>query len=152
MMSIHILQAFAILLQSFSEKIPLESTGRDVLTRERIRKVITFTEEHYMEQISLDDMAGLIGFGKEYFCRFFKKNMGMPFGRYLNEVRVSKIYHDLIYTDIPIADLMERHGFFNSKLFYETFRNIYGCRPLDVRKGKELCTFGDFMKIPLSSA
>lgn len=132
-----ILQAFAILLQSFSEKIPLESTGRDVLTRERIRKVIAFVEEHYMEQISLDDMAGLLGLGKEYFCRFFKRNMGMPFGRYLNEVRISKIHHDLIYTDIPIADLMERHGFLNSKLFYDTFRNIYGCRPLDVRKGKE---------------
>lgn len=78
-----ILQAFAILLQSFSEKIPLEPTGRDALTRERIRKVIAFVEEHYMEQVSLDDMAGLLGFGKEYFCRFFKKNMGMPFGRYL---------------------------------------------------------------------
>ena len=81
-------------------------------------------------------MAGLLGFGKEYFCRFFKKNMGMPFGRYLNEVRVSKIHHDLLYTDLPIADLMERHGFLNSRLFYETFRNIYGCRPLQIRKGK----------------
>lgn len=131
-----ILQIFAVLLQSFSEKIPLKSTGNDVLSRDRIRKVVAFTEEHYMEQISLDDMAGLLGFGKEYFCRFFKKNMGMPFGRYLNEVRASKIHHDLIHTDIPIADLMEKHGFLNSRLFYETFRNIYGCRPLQVRKGK----------------
>ena len=39
-----IFQAFAILLQSFSEKIPLEPTGRDVLSRERIRRVITFTD------------------------------------------------------------------------------------------------------------
>lgn len=82
-----------------------------MLSRERKQKVITYTEEHYMEQIHLDDMAGLHGFGKEYFCRFFKKNKGISFGRYLNEIRISKIFHDSIYTDIPIADLMEKHVF-----------------------------------------
>lgn len=132
-----ILQVFSILLQDFSKKVPLESAGKDVLSRKRIHEVFAYTEEHYMEQIALDDIAGLLGLGKEYFCRFFKKNMGMTFGRYLNEVRISKVHHDLLYTDEPISLLMEKHGFLNSKLFYDMFRRIYGCRPLQVRNGNQ---------------
>lgn len=132
-----IFQIFAILLQDFSEKVLLESSGRDALSRKRLREVIAYTEEHYMEQMGLEDVAGLLGIGKEYFCRFFKKNMGMPFGRYLNEVRISKIHHDLVYTDEPIAELMEKHGFLNTRAFYNMFRSIYGCRPLQVRKGNK---------------
>lgn len=132
-----ILQVFAILLKNFSKKFPVGSTGRSVLSRKRIQKVLTYTEEHYMEQIMLDDIAGLLGLGREYFCRFFKKNMGMSFGRYLNEVRISKIHHDLLYTDEPVAVLIEKHGFLNPKLFYDLFRDIYGCRPLQIRNGSQ---------------
>lgn len=132
-----ILQIFAELLQNFSKKIPLESAGRDALSRKRIQEVLAYTQEHYREQIALDDIAGLLGLGKEYFCRFFKKNMGMTFGRYLNEVRISKVHHDLLYTDEPVSLLLEKHGFLNSKLFYDMFRSIYGCRPLQVRNGNQ---------------
>ena len=44
-----ILQIFAILLQNFSVKKMPDSPESDVLSRERIRKVLAFTEEHYME-------------------------------------------------------------------------------------------------------
>lgn len=126
-------QIFALLLQNFSKKVLIEPASRDVLSKKRIQNVIAYTEKHYMEQISLDDVAGLLGIGKEYFCRFFKKNMGISFGRYLNEIRVSKIHHDLLYTDEPVSRLIERHGFLNSKLFYDMFRSVYGCRPSQVR-------------------
>lgn len=129
-----ILQIFAMLLQDFSEKELLEPKGRDVLSRKRIREALLYTEEHHMEQIALEDVASLLGLGREYFCRFFKKNMGMSYGKYLNEVRISKIHHDLLHTDEPVASLMEKHGFLNAKLFYDTFRDIYGCKPLQIRK------------------
>lgn len=132
-----ILQIFALLLRNFSQKNVSEPLGKDVLTRKRIRKVLAYTQEHYMEQIPLEEIAALLGLGREYFCRFFKKNMGMSFGRYQNEVRISKIHHDLIHTDEPVSALMEKHGFFNSKLFYDLFREIYGCKPLQVRGGGE---------------
>ncbi len=132
-----IFQIFVILLRDFSEKMLPLASGRDALSRKRLQEVIAYTEEHYMEQMGLEEVAGLLGIGKEYFCRFFKKNMGMPFGIYLNEVRVSKIHHDLVYTDEPIAELMEKHGFLNARAFYKMFRSIYGCRPLQVRKGNK---------------
>ena len=60
--------------------------------------------------------------------------MGMSFLQYVNEVRVSHIYQDLIRKDTPIYEIAEQNGFHNQKLFNRTFKSIYGCTPSSVRK------------------
>lgn len=132
-----ILQVLAQLIRHFSRKsapdeIVLSSADRTSFNR--IRDVITYVEEHFREPISLQDIAGHLGLGREYFCRFFKKNMGMSFLRYLNEVRISHVYRDLEQTDAPIAEIAEKNGFLNQKLFNRTFREVYGCTPSAVRR------------------
>ena len=132
-----ILQVLAQLIRHFSRKSAPDEIGLSSADRtsfNRIRDVITYVEEHFREPISLQDIAGHLGLGREYFCRFFKKNMGMSFLRYLNEVRVSHVYRDLEQTDAPIAEIAEKNGFLNQKLFNRTFREVYGCTPSAVRR------------------
>ena len=117
-----IMQVLAHLIRFFSVRTVSPGRTADKLTLERIRNVITYVEEHFREPVSLNDIAGHLGLGKEYFCRFFKKNMGMSFLQYLNEVRVSHIYQDLIRTDTPIGELAEQNGFSNQKLFKPYFQ------------------------------
>lgn len=132
-----ILQVLAQLIRHFSRKSAPDEIGLSSADRtsfNRIRDVITYVEEHFREPISLQDIAGHLSLGREYFCRFFKKNMGMSFLRYLNEVRVSHVYRDLEQTDAPIAEIAEKNGFHNQKLFNRTFREVYGCTPSAVRR------------------
>ena len=132
-----ILQVLAELIRHFSRKSAPDEIGlssADRISFNRIRDVITYVEEHFREPISLQDIAGHLGLGREYFCRFFKKNMGMSFLRYLNEVRISHVYRDLEQTDAPIAEIAEKNGFLNQKLFNRTFREVYGCTPSAVRR------------------
>ena len=129
-----ILQIFARLIRNFSTSTAPSTAKIDHMSAERIRTIITYVSEHFREPITLDDIAGELGLGKEYFCRFFKKHMGMSFLQYLNEVRASHIYQDLEMTDTPIAELLEDNGFTNQKLFNRVFRQIYGCTPSAVRK------------------
>lgn len=132
-----ILQVLAQLIRHFSRKSAPDEIGLSSADRtsfNRIRDVITYVEEHFREPISLQDIAGHLSLGREYFCRFFKKNMGMSFLRYLNEVRVSHVYQDLEQTDAPIAEIAEKNGFHNQKLFNRTFREVYGCTPSAVRR------------------
>lgn len=130
-----IMQALALLIRHFSTR---STTGNihagDRQTLTRIREVITYVDENFRNPISLQDIADHMGLGKEYFCRFFKKNMEMSFLQYVNEVRVSHIYQDLIRTDTPISELAEENGFTNQKLFNRTFKKIYGCTPSAVRR------------------
>lgn len=129
-----IMQVLAHLIRHFSAHAASKVTATDRLTVDRIREIITYVEEHFAGQISLQDIADHLGLGKEYFCRFFKKNMGMSFLQYVNEVRVSHIYQDLIQTDAPVYEIAEKNGFHNQKLFNRTFKSIYGCTPSSVRK------------------
>lgn len=129
-----ILQILAQIMRYFSANTVPQISDASKLTMERLRNVITYVEKHFREPISLQDISDYLGLGKEYFCRFFKKNMGISFLQYINEVRIAHVYHDLMRTDIPILELAEKNGFTNQKLFNRTFKKIYGCTPSSVRK------------------
>lgn len=128
------MQTAAQLIRYFSSTSAVQLADTHLMTIDRIRKVMSYVEEHYKENISLQDVSDLLGIGKEYFCRFFKKNMGISFLQYLNEVRLSHIYQGLMDTELPIAELMEENGFSNQKLFNRSFKALYGCTPSSVRK------------------
>lgn len=100
---------------------------------ERLGEVCDFVEHHYKEEITLQDAADELGLNREYFCRFFAKNMGISFIKYVNLVRIHHIYQDVLYTEDSILEIIERHGFFNQKLFNRTFKEHYGCTPREAR-------------------
>lgn len=129
-----VLQVLAHLIRYFSTNTAPRLESGDILTRERIRQVINYVEEHFRTPISLSDISEEIGLGKEYFCRFFKKTMGLSFLNYLNEIRLTHVYQDLITTDAPITEIMEANGITNQKLFNHSFKELYGCTPSAVRK------------------
>ena len=131
------MQTVAQLIRYFSSTSAVQLADTHLMTIDRIRKVMSYVEEHYKENISLQDVSDLLGIGKEYFCRFFKKNMGISFLQYLNEVRLSHIYQGLMDTELPIAELMEENGFSNQKLFNRSFKELYGCTPSSVRKAPD---------------
>lgn len=129
-----ILQVLARLIRCFSVGISPRLSDGDSAQSERIRQVISYVEEHFCEPVSLTDIASHIGLGKESFCRFFKKNMGISFLQYLSEVRLAHIYQCLVKTDLPVAEIAEKNGFTNQKLFNQSFKKLYGCTPSAVRK------------------
>ena len=129
-----VLQILAHLLRDFSAAAAFPSSTMDKMTVERIRSIITYTEAHFQEPVTLSQGADHLGLGKEYFCRFFKKNMGMSFLNYVNEVRLSHVYQDLLNTDAPVAQIMEKNGFTNQKLFNRAFKELYKQTPSSVRR------------------
>ena len=74
----------------------------------------------------------------KYFCRFFKKHMGITFLEYQNEVRLSYIYSDLLNTDELISHILEKYGFNNYKLFMRMFKMRFGNTPLKIRKQQKM--------------
>ena len=129
-----VLQIVSRLIRFFSVSQSSPCPGGDSHAMQRIRNIITYVEEHFREPVSLDDAAGLLGIGREYFCRFFKKNMGMTFLNYLSEVRLAHTYEDLLNTNAPISEVMEANGFTNQKLFNSSFKALYGCTPSSIRR------------------
>lgn len=128
-----ILEILADLIDYFSEPISPVTSYTRLSNIERLEQVCDYVEHHHMEEITLQDAADELGLNREYFCRFFAKNMGVSFIKYVNEVRVNHIYQDILHTEDSIQEITERHGFFNQKLFYRTFKEHYGCTPREAR-------------------
>ena len=97
-------------------------------------QILSWVEEHYKEPISLTDVADEMGVSREYFCRIFRKSMGISFQQYLAEIRLNHIYQDLVNTYDPVSEIMENNGFTNQKRFNASFKKLYGCTPSKVRR------------------
>ena len=102
-----------------------------------IHNVISFVNDHYMESISLNDVASFAGVSREHLRRIFKQHMGRTILQYLSEVRISHASHLLLTTTEPIAEVMALSGFTNQTLFNRTFKEIYGCTPREARKDQD---------------
>lgn len=131
-----VMEILSELIDHFSTPVTEKLSVKSRNSISRLETICSYAKKHYKEQISLSDAAGEMGLNKEYFCRFFKKNMGISFGNYIIQLRLGHIYQDLIHTEDTVQELMERHGFFNQKLFYQKFKETYNCTPLQLRKMK----------------
>jgi len=100
----------------------------------RLDAVMDYVKNNYSQSLTLKEAASAVSLNPEYFCRYFKKNMGITFLNYVNEVRMSHVIQDIINTDKPITEILAIHGFTNYKLFLSMFHEKYNCTPLQMRK------------------
>lgn len=131
---------FELIYQLYNNfRIPIGSKQKQksTLSLSRFEPVLEYTKANYNHPISIDQIASIAHLQPEYFCRKFKQYMGQTYLEFLNELRLAYIYKDLINTNDPLAEILEKHGFSNSKLFYKLFREKFSCTPREVRKMKQ---------------
>lgn len=128
------MELLAVLTEHFSTSVIDIFPENYISQMERLGNALDYVEENCRESIGLTDAAEYMGFSREYFCRYFKKNTGYTFMEYLYNIRLNHVYQDLLMTDDPVGEIIERNGVTNLKLFYERFRRKYGCTPGEVRR------------------
>ena len=126
------------LYHNFAVKILQSNTSQKKKDMNRLEPVLDYISKHYREPISLNEIAEVACLQTGYFCRFFRKKMGITFLEYQNEYRLSFIYRDLITTRDPVHVILERHGFTNYKLFRRMFLEHFGNTPTQIRKQREI--------------
>lgn len=124
----------AILVKYFSQALAVEETTLQRSDMTRLEPVLEYIQLHHAEELPLDDAANAMGLNKEYFCRLFKKNMGVSYLQYVYQVRTTAFCRELETTEDPIGEIAERHGFRDPKMLNQYFREIYGCTPSEKRK------------------
>lgn len=124
----------AILVKHFSQALAVEETTLQRSDMTRLEPILEYIQLHHAEELPLDEAANAIGLNKEYFCRLFKKNMGVSYLQYVYQVRTTAFCRELETTDDPISEIAERHGFRDPKMLNQYFREIYSCTPSEKRK------------------
>lgn len=126
--------AAAILVRHFSQPLAMEETKLQRSDMSRLEPLLEYIQLHHGEELPLDEAVDFMGLNKEYFCRLFKKNMGVSYLQYVYQVRTTALCRELETTEDSIGELAQRHGFRDSKMLNQYFREIYGCTPSEKRK------------------
>ena len=124
----------ALLVKYFSQPLQMEETRLQRSDMSRLEPLLEHIQLHHGEELPLDEAVDFMGLNKEYFCRLFKKNMGVSYLQYVYQVRTTAVCRDLELTEDPIGEIAERHGFRDPKMLNQYFREIYGCTPSEKRK------------------
>jgi AraC-like DNA-binding protein len=104
-----------------------------------INRVINFLIANLAEDIRLPDLAAYCGMSDSLFSRFFKKNTGHGFVRYINRMRINRACVLLTETDKPVTAICFETGFNNLSNFNRQFRAVCGLTPSDYRHQAKRC-------------
>ena len=85
-----------------------------------------------VNQSPLEEAAQKLGLSREYFCRFFKQSLGVTFTRYVNQIRLIHIYHDICNTEDGIMEIVEATRFYELQTVQQ-----------DVQRSLRMYTAGD---------
>ena len=96
---------------------------------ETIKKVLSFINAHYTENISIDALADLSGFSKYHFCHIFKDATGITVTHYINSVRCRKAKELLKKGKCNVSEAASRCGFSNLSYFTRTYLKFNGELP-----------------------
>lgn len=61
-----------------------------MIETEKTKDILEYVNNHYNEELLVYEVAKHFGYSREYFSRFFKKEIGMPFKDYLTQYRLNK--------------------------------------------------------------
>lgn len=104
---------------------------------QELKRIKTYLEEHYRENLSLESMAEVFSMNPYYFSSYFKKNIGQNFKTYLTELRMSRAEILLRSTDMKSYQIAMEVGYKNVRQFNENFKARYGMSPSEYRKKNE---------------
>ena len=96
---------------------------------ETVKRAIEYMKDHYAEQISVDELAGMLGFTKYYFCHIFNEITGSTVINHLNYVRCKNARKLILSGKCNITEAAEQSGFTNMSYFAKIYKNVIGQLP-----------------------
>ena len=110
-----------------SENLIHESKSR------RISKVCRHIEENISHKITLSDAAKMVNMSDSAFSHFFKKQTGISFITYVNNLRVAKACDLLANTNLSASEICYDCGFNNKSNFIRLFSKRKNMTPIEYR-------------------
>lgn len=105
----------------------------DLTEYERIRKILSYIEQNYMNPITLAEVAEHIHLCESECTRLFKRHMNTTLFSFLQEYRIERSL-EYLSTHESISNIAGKTGFSDSNYYSKVFSKIKGCSPREYRK------------------
>ena len=101
---------------------------------QNILKALDYLNQHYAEDICLNDVARYCNVSYNHLSFSFKKETGENIIGYLNKLRIYHAARLILFGPMPISSICISVGFNGYNHFFTTFRSITGMTPSEFRK------------------
>ena len=98
-----------------------------------LSEAMEYIHRNYSEDITLEELAGLAGVGREYFCTIFRRKTGMRPFEYIAMIRIREAKKLLSYTELPVAEIGRKVGYADKSYFGHVFKRYSGMSPTSFR-------------------
>ena len=125
-----LLSIFADHLSMKSNQIAVRHTNSEppVITRAK-----QFIDEHHTEDLSLGQVAQAVHTSIFYFCKLFKKALGINFTEYVSRVRTERAKNLLLNPNLRVSEIAYEVGFQSLTHFNRVFKKVVGQAPTEYR-------------------
>ena len=96
-------------------------------------EISSFIENHYWEDISMQDAAAVLRYSDAYFCKLFKQCFKVNFSAYLNQYRVDKAKKLILDSRLSLKDVGTAVGYSDANYFTRVFKRLTGQTPSEYR-------------------
>lgn len=99
-----------------------------------IKKSVAYINDHYNQNLTLDMVAEHAGLNPAYFSSLFKKEMGVNFSAYLNNLKIDHAKLLLKNSNLSLINIAVELGFDNQSYFSNVFKKATGMTPKQYRQ------------------
>ena len=99
-----------------------------------IEKIFTYSFKHFLEPVTLEDVAEVADMTIPTFCRFFKRNVKKSYFDFLKELRIGHACKLLRETSNPILDICYESGYNSWAHFSKQFKQVKQMAPGSYRR------------------
>jgi AraC-like DNA-binding protein len=100
----------------------------------RILKVKNYIVEHYKDDLSLEQLADIVGMTPTAFSRYFKQRTAKNISEYIVDIRLGHAARLLVDTSDSVSEICWATGFNTLSNFNRLFRKRKGCSPTEFRE------------------
>lgn len=123
---------FAQLVNDFRVTTSLSSQNKENISL--INTLSAYINDHYKENISLNDLASTFSYSPAYLSRLFKSTLNETFIEYYDKLRVNYSLNDLLLNNKTIEDISKENGFDDVRSYVRAFKNINNLTPSEYRQ------------------
>ena len=125
---------FQLLLQRDKLKKQAAPSLEKQKSGQRIKAMLTYIQENYAMELTIQDIADSAGISKSECFRCFQNVIHKKPITYVNEYRVERAMQLLASTSLSVAEICHLCGFHHESYFGKWFRRTMGITPLQYKK------------------
>lgn len=129
-----VLEIVGTLLMKFVPDRALLSNSTSPKQRQKLRETITYIDEHFLQALTLEEVADHVGMNPSYLSVFLKKHMRIGFHEYLTRKRLGRAIWLLNNARHSILAIAEESGFPDAKALHTAFKKHFKITPNTYRK------------------